>query len=115
MNSIIAIHPYKSGGLWVFDDNSVGLAKEPFVAGADEIIERLSSEIPDAESGFTILFSSGPFPGAQFQFDWRRASDGGNWYYSSDAGMEGWLCPALFRYFEAAPPKLYAQFKHKAK
>jgi len=27
--------------------------------------------------------------------------------------MEGWLCPALFKYFEAAPPKIYAQFKPK--
>jgi hypothetical protein len=25
--------------------------------------------------------------------------------------MEGWLCPALFKYFDAAPPKIYAQFR----
>jgi hypothetical protein len=25
--------------------------------------------------------------------------------------MEGWLCPALFKHFEAPPPKLCAQFK----
>jgi hypothetical protein len=23
--------------------------------------------------------------------------------------MEGWLCPALFKYFEEAPPELYVQ------
>jgi hypothetical protein len=28
--------------------------------------------------------------------------------------MEGWLCPALFRYFDAAPKDLYAQVQPKA-
>ncbi len=111
MNSILAIHPYKTQGLWVFDDARVGLVQEPFVAGADDIIEELSGHIPDAKNGFTILFSAGPFPGAQYEFEWRREEAGGNWYYSPDAGAEGWLCPALFKYFERAPAKLYAQFK----
>jgi hypothetical protein len=26
---------------------------------------------------------------------------------------EGWLCPALFKYFEAAPQRIHAQFKAK--
>jgi hypothetical protein len=30
---------------------------------------------------------------------------------SADLDMEGWLCPALFRYFEEAPKALYAQVK----
>jgi hypothetical protein len=41
MNSVMAIHPYKANGLWVFDDTAVGLRQEPFVAGADAIIERM--------------------------------------------------------------------------
>jgi hypothetical protein len=61
MNSIFAIHPYKSQGLWVFDDERVGLIQEPFVAGADVIIEQLVSNIPRAEEGFTLLFSASPF------------------------------------------------------
>lgn len=40
MNSIIAIHPYEVQDIWVFDDSAVGLAQEPFVAGADVIIDR---------------------------------------------------------------------------
>jgi len=28
-------------------------------------------------------------------------------------GMAGWLCPALLRYFDAPPKKIYAQFKAK--
>jgi len=36
------------------------------------------------------------------------------WYYSADLGIEGWLCPALLKYFEAAPERIYAQFKPQA-
>lgn len=111
MNAIIAIHPYKNQGQWVFDDASAGLDREPFVAGADEIIERMAKSIPDAESGFTLLFSANPFPGSQAVFELRRPEAGGNWYYSADLDMEGWLCPALFKYFDEAPPRIHAQFK----
>jgi hypothetical protein len=113
MNSIFAIHPYKHGGLWVFDDASVGLVREPFVSGADEIIEELSASIPGASDGFTLLFSAGPFPGANAEFEWRREEMGGNWYFCPALRREGWLCPALFKYFETAPPRLYAEFRQK--
>jgi hypothetical protein len=111
VNAVIAIHPYKSGGVWVFDDPSVGLVREPFVLGADDIIERLVAGLDRPEDGFTLLFSASPFPGYQTVFEWRRSEMGGNWYYSAKAGMEGWLCPALFKYFDSAPPRIYAQFK----
>ena len=111
MNAVISIHPYKSGGLWVFDDEPVGLMQEPFIAGADTVIDYLVRDIPDAASGFTILFSGEPFPGYQVKFQRRREDMGGNWYYSPDLDLEGWLCPALLRYFEAAPQTIYAQFR----
>jgi hypothetical protein len=114
MNTITAIHPYKSDGVWAFDDATVGLLREPFVSGADEIIERMVQGIPDAARGFTLLFSAGPFPGHQATLEWRRQEHNGNWYYSADLRMEGWLCPALLKYFEAAPERIYAQFKPKA-
>lgn len=114
MNTIIAIHPYKWEGLWVFDDDKVGLIQEPFVSGADTVIDRMVVDIADAASGFTLLFSANPFPGYQAAFEWRREEMGGNWYYSADLDAEGWLCPALFKYFEVAPDKIYAQFKQKS-
>ena len=70
--------------------------------------------IPDAESGFTLLFSADPFPGHQAKFEWRPSELSGNWYYSPDLDAEGWLCPALFKYFESAPKAIYAQFKRRA-
>ena len=58
MNAIIAIHPYKYEGLWVFDDPKAELVQEPFVSGADEIIEKMTQGIKSANAGFTLLFSA---------------------------------------------------------
>lgn len=113
MNVINAIHPYFHDGLWVFDDERVGLVQEPFVAGADLIIDLMVRGLPRARDGFTLIFSAGPFPGHQVVLERRREHMGGYWYYSPDLGFEGWLCPALFKYFDAAPERIYAQFKAK--
>jgi hypothetical protein len=103
MNELIAIHPYRASGLWVFDDLAVGLRQEPFVSGADAIIDRLVQDIPDAELGFTLVFSARPFPGFQAEFEWRREEFSGNWYYCHTLNKTGWLCPALLKYFDPAP------------
>ena len=47
------------------------------------MIDRITVTIPNAESGFTLIFLATPFPGHQFRLDWRRAEDEGNWYYSA--------------------------------
>jgi hypothetical protein len=114
MNELRVIHPYKHMGTWVFDDETVGLVREPFVFGADTVIEHMVASIPGAEEGFTLIFSDKPFPQFQLELEWRREEFEGNWYYSQDLDMEGWLCPALLRYFETSPPKLYAHFKARS-
>jgi hypothetical protein len=86
MNAINIIAPYKVHGQWVFDDPRVGLSQEPFVAGADRSI----------------------------QVDWRREEGDGNWYYSADLDMEGWLCAVLLKYFTHTPKTLYAQIKARS-
>ena len=111
MNSINVIAPYKHHGMWVFDDSRVGLVQEPFVSGADTMIDRVVAEIPDAGRGFVLIFSSTPFPGHQYRLDWRRSQGGGNWYYSEQLQIEGWLCPALLRYFADAPKQLFVAVK----
>ncbi len=102
-NSILVIAPYKYAGTWVFDDVSRGLKREPFVAGIPGIIERLVEGIPDADNGFRLLFSAQPFPGHTHTLVWMREDSGGNWYKCPQYEMEGWLCPALFKYFNEAP------------
>jgi len=113
MNAINVIAPYQYHGMWVFDDPRVGLVHEPFVAGADTMIDRVTADIPEASKGFLMVFSATPFPGHQFKLEWRRADSGGNWYYSPQLDMEGWLCPALFKYFAEAPEEIYIQVKPK--
>lgn len=113
MNAINVITPYKHLGMWVFDDAKAGLVQEPFVEGADVIIDRAVEGIPNAKGGFLMLFSATPFPGHQFRLSWRRAGSGGNYYYSHAHGVEGWLCPALLKYFDQAPEELYFQVKPK--
>lgn len=109
MNSLMVIAPYRHHGMWVFDDEATGLTREPFIAGIDTMIDRLVAEIPDAEKGFRALFSAAPFPGAQVKLEWRRADSGGNWYYCEQYQMEGWLCPALFKYFPTAPAEIHVR------
>src|SRR5258705_393727 len=113
MNSINVIAPYKYLDMWVFDDLRVGLSQEPFVSGADSMIDRVVADIPNAENGFVMVFSGSEFPGHQLRLQWRRNDSGGNWYFSPELDMEGWLCPALFRYFDEAPKELYVQVKPK--
>ena len=113
MNAIGVIAPYKYEGIWVFDDPAVGLSREPFVAGIDTMIDRLVSSIPGAERGFRLLFSATPFPEHTVKLEWRRGESGGNWYYCPQFGLEGWLCPALFKYFDKAPAELYGRAEAK--
>ena len=91
----------------------MALRQEPFVSGEDATIDRLVKEIPNAELGFTLVFSARLVPGYQVEFEWRREEFGGNWYSCSVLEMEGWLCPALFKYFDSAPKMIYAQFLPK--
>jgi hypothetical protein len=110
-NSIFVIKPYRWNGMWVFDDPAVGLAREPFVAGVPAMIERATAGIPNAEEGFLAVFSAGYFPDATVVLDWVREEGGGHVYRWAETGLEGWLCPALFRYFEQAPARLYVQVR----
>jgi hypothetical protein len=113
VNSIGVVSPYKYEGMWVFDDSAVGLLREPFVSGIDTMIDRLVAAIPAADRGFRLLFSAAPFPGFTVRLEWRREEFGGNWYFCPQLDLEGWLCPALFRYFDTAPTELYARAEPK--
>ena len=108
-NQILVIKPYWHLGTWVFDDPSTDLVQEPFVSGVPEMINDLVADIPNARQGFRLQFSSAPFPGFQRKLEWVRTEFGGNWYRLDEPPMEGWLCPAMFLYFEEAPAELYVK------
>ncbi|MGB6896948.1 MAG: DUF6717 family protein [Dehalococcoidia bacterium] len=112
-NTIMVIAPYWFAGIWVFDDPSTGLVREPFVSGVPDMIDVLVQDIPDARKGFLLTFSAGPFPGYQKELIWVREEFGGNWYRTDDPPMEGWLCPALFKYFDETPERIYVKAEPK--
>jgi hypothetical protein len=113
-NQIMMIFPYLYEDTWVFDDETVELEKEPFVCGIPEIINIITANITDANQGFKMLFASSPFPGYQAELVYLREEYGGNWYSWQEYNLEGWLCPAMFRYFEKAPEKIYCKAEKKA-
>src|SRR5436309_8993747 len=114
VNALLVIFPYKYQGTWVFDDQAVGLFREPFIAGIDTMIDKAVAGIPNADRGFRAVFSASPFPGADLKLEWRRGESGGNWYYSDRFMMEGWVCPALLKYFPTAPREIYVKVEPKS-
>ena len=113
MNAISVIFPYKYQGQWVFDGESKGLEKEPFILGIDQIIDKATALIPNADRGFKLLFSPEPFPKYAVKLEWRRQESGGNWYWCPQYETEGWLCTALYRWFDEAPLEIYATAEAK--
>ena len=85
--------PYNYNGMWVFDDERVDLDKEPFVSGADTMIDTAIAikGIQNADSGFLLVFSEFPFPDADFEINWDREEAAGNvykWRFEEDGGGE---------------------------
>ena len=105
--SVKCIHPYMHEMQWVFDDPAVDLDKEPFVNGADLLIDQLVTGMEDSWRGFNLYFSDRPFDGYTVMLEWDRQEADGNWYYCEAFNDYGWLCPALLKYFPEAPKRLY--------
>lgn len=118
-NAIHIIVPYQWNGLWVFDDETTGLVREPFIAGADTVLDLATQNIPDAGRGCMCMFSDAPFPKATLELTLQPPSkelvalldkkdEWGTTYFCEQLNTEAWLCPALLLYFDKAPKKIYA-------
>jgi hypothetical protein len=123
----MTIYPYLLGDTcWVFDDERTGLKEEAFVFGMTEMISRFVAfeSIPNADQGFALTFGAEPFDhgveltwlsptevAEEFNCPPSHLPSNGNWYRGLIAGEEmvGWLCPALFCYFDQAPAKIYVK------
>lgn len=117
-NSIMTLYPYKENNIqWMFDDESKDVFREAFVSGADTIIEQLALKNgiheEDFEDGVILQFSGTFFPNYDIKVVWTREEGGGNWYRSKEFGIEGWLCPCLFKYFDSAPKEIYIKVSKK--
>lgn len=107
-NSIKAIKVYQWNGLWVFDDESVGLNKEPFVSGADTLLDKLAN----GKNTVILIFSDNPFPDYNLAVELVDSTPGGSNYYCKEMNHKLWLCPALFKYFPVTPKIIYLKYKN---
>lgn len=109
-NSIRVIETYRTdSGLWVFDDDTVGLVKEPFVAGADTLIETISG----GKKRVALTFSDKPFPSAKLTLDKVKGGPktGTDYVCREMDNAALWLCTALNLYFPQSPKVIYVDFK----
>lgn len=115
MSDVLKIRPYWADIIrtWVFDDEAAGLVQEPFVSGTDVMISKMLElyEINFPELGFILKFSDKSFVGFQERLSWAYEEMDGNWYEWKRMGMQGWLCPALFCYYDEAPKILHVKME----
>jgi hypothetical protein len=102
-NSIYIIYPERKKGVWMFTDTKVGLIDEPFVSGIPEIID----DYVGNENNFTLFFSASNFPLTTTTLTKTKDEFDGAWYTDNNTKKQGWLCPALLKYFKEPPEKLY--------
>ena len=110
-NQINVAHPYLWNGQWVFDDESRGLDKEPFVAGADDMLDHVTNN----GTSCTLLFSKDEFPDYTFKITKANRTALVGTFYDYDDGKRSidlWLCPALFKYINPAPQEIYFKVKN---
>lgn len=114
MNSIFVLFPVRNFGIWSFDDNQRGLVSEPFVGQTNDLIDQMAEESGhNVVDGLQIalLFSHIEFPDHQCNLSLEETSPYGTTYDDADRDLLPWLCPAFFKYFPQAPPKLYGAVK----
>ena len=126
-NSLFVLHPYVHNGTWVFDDEERGLIMEPFVAGADTLLDKVYDATVDEKGDWNfggLIFSSEPLP--QTTLVIRRTEEdpdriGTHWIvegspgetYQDCQGHELWLCPALYEFFDNAPEYIYIKVEER--
>ena len=126
MNIMNIIMPYRhpdSPDIWVFDDEARGLAREPFVGEANELLDYADDKL-GGKGKLVVFFRSdmGVDP-VQQHYDSVSvearliAPDASGSIYSAEVSQDGvvqfmsdnlWLCPALLKYFDKAPKHIHA-------
>jgi hypothetical protein len=106
---VFTIEPYPDHDGWVFDDPARDLWREPLRIGIERLLDReCGAQTPAERRRIAVSFSRATFPGANVQLTLKQGVFGGNWYGAGE--VVGWLCPALYLYFETAPNELYLRF-----
>jgi hypothetical protein len=107
------LRPRKEGNIWVFDDPENGLRNEAFVPNASGVIDKLVEiyGVKPKNNHIDLLFGSTMFPGAtRLELVAEDKGHTGVTYKWPKFGLEAWLCPAFYCYFDPTevPRELYA-------
>jgi len=105
-NQVNVLHIFKENGVWMFNDEEVGLYKEPFVPSINPMIETYVR----GRKEFTAFISKDPMYDVTLTLN--RVDDKIEGVYEmAGSGIVGWLCPALLKYFEGYPKNIYVKIE----
>jgi len=112
MNELVV---YAKHGMWVFDEEQLGLKAEAFVRGCSEILTHAIKQASPSTKHITrkkwkVSFGSEPETKEgekTFSVRWMMQEGEGNWYYCPELDRIGWLCGRLYNFFHKAPRKMY--------
>lgn len=109
-NSLKFITVYRYNGFWVFDEPSVSLVKEPFVAGADTLIDILAKD----KEKVAFIFTEHKFPGYNLSLiktnEEVDGTTGTDYTCPEYDNHKLWLCPALLKFFNEPPKEIFVKY-----
>lgn len=111
MNPAMRLTLYKDHGVWMFDDPGRGIAREPFVDGATEMIDILLQDFglpTSGDQGVEVEFALERTHPDMVEI--RKVEDmGDDWARYEHNGHLGALCPVTLVYFGSHPERFYAR------
>ena len=109
MNTLFRILIRRQDELWVYDDATFEVKGQPFVFGADLILDKMVAGVDGVQDRVNVLFSAIPFPGSEHCIEFVRQETEGFVYRWEDEKLQGWVSPSLRNYFPDPPSKIYLQ------
>ena len=111
-NVINILYPFRtSHGIWVYNDEDLGVYSEAFVCGSSEVIDAV---VGKNVNNCIVVISSQPFPSPTLVLHKIEKIEEGldnmlGWYRAEPLGMEHWLCSKILDYFPNYPETIYVK------
>lgn len=110
-NAINVLFPYRTkSGMWVYDDEDLGVYGEAFVCGSSEVIDAVVGMDKDQ---CVATISSKPFPNYALKLSKDKSEEMPGWYLAEPLGMKHWLCSKVLDYFPDYPEEIYVKIEAK--
>jgi hypothetical protein len=115
MNALFEISLYRIGKTWFFDDKDREIIREPFVAGASEIIQKYLNKkgLGRRRKNISIIFSTTWIPNWDIHLVCTEKCGKTSAYYKDQEEDVCWLCPAQIKFFGQIADEIYATINNK--